>query len=224
MVEDDESIVNIIVFNLENAGFKVKALPFGAGIFHEIRNFKPDIVLLDIMLPDVDGFEILHALRQKEDTQHIPVIMVTAKDAQDHRIQGLEYGADDYVVKPFSPRELVLRIEAVLRRSSDSMSARDSQYDTINKGALKIDKARYEAFLNDRPLDLTRIEFKLLCFLAEHPSIVYTREMLLDKVWGYDYPVNSRTVDTHIRRLRMKLGPECDLIETIRGIGYRFKD
>ncbi|WP_067618204.1 winged helix-turn-helix domain-containing protein [Dissulfuribacter thermophilus] len=222
IVEDDPEIANIEQFNLDAAGFDTKAIAYGGGIFHEIRNFAPDLIILDIMLPDVDGFEIIKALKERNDTRSIPVIMVTAKDAQDDRIYGLELGADDYVVKPFSPRELVLRARAVLKRAGAGDYIENPQ-NIIEKGILRIDKAGVKVTVAQKEIELTRVEFKLLTYLAEHPSIVLTRQMLMEQVWGYNYPVNSRTVDTHIRRLRKKLGQAADYIETVRGIGYKFK-
>ena len=220
IVEDDNDIVRIQRFNFEAAGFDTRAISYGGGIFHEVRSFKPHLIVLDIMLPDVDGFEIMRSLRSRPETETIPVVMVTARDGVVDRISGLELGADDYVVKPFSPRELTLRVKAVLKRSNRKRDQGGPR--VIDAGELRIDKASYRATIKGQSLELTNVEFKLLTHLVEHPGLVFTRGMLLEQVWGYNYPVNSRTVDTHIRRLRMKLGAYAWMIKTVRSVGYKF--
>ena len=178
------------------------------------------MVILDLMLPGMDGKEVCKALKSNPNTKSIPILMLTAKAEEVDRIVGFELGADDYVTKPFSPRELVLRVKAILRRKEVPPSADK----TIQIGDLVIDTARHRMTIKNIPIQLTSTEFKLLLELATNRGRVLTREILLDKVWGYTYEGYARTVDTHIRRLREKLGPAGTYIETIRGVGYRFQE
>jgi two-component system phosphate regulon response regulator PhoB len=184
------------------------------------RKERPDLVILDLMLPGMDGKEVCKALKSNPNTKSIPILMLTAKAEEVDRIVGFELGADDYVTKPFSPRELVLRVKAILRRKEVPPSADK----TIQIGDLVIDTARHRMTIKNIPIQLTSTEFKLLLELATNRGRVLTREILLDKVWGYTYEGYARTVDTHIRRLREKLGPAGTYIETIRGVGYRFQE
>ena len=181
---------------------------------------KPSLILLDLMLPGMDGKDLCRAIKSNPLTQSIPILMLTAKAEEVDRVIGFELGADDYVTKPFSPRELILRIKAILRRQESSLEG--SKPIQIND--LLIDIGRHQVFIRKKPVQLTSTEFKLLVELASNKGRVQTRERLLDKVWGYTYEGYARTVDTHIRRLREKLGSLGDTIETLRGVGYRFRE
>ena len=184
------------------------------------RKERPDLIILDLMLPGMDGKDVCRALKSTSLTQSIPILMLTAKAEEMDRVIGFEIGADDYVTKPFSPKELVLRVKAILRRKEIPQDADK----TLQLGDLLIDMDRHQVFVQKRPVELTSTEFKLLFELASRRGRVQTRERLLDKVWGYTYEGYARTVDTHIRRLREKLGPLGDSIETLRGVGYRFRE
>lgn len=222
IVEDEPDILELVSYNLEQAGFEVIAAESGEEGLRLAEEKLPSLVALDLMLPGLDGLEVCRLLKQKARTRDIPVLMLTARAEEVDRIVGLELGADDYVVKPFSPRELVLRIKAILRRGGDRLEKGD-QKAVIQAGPLFIDPIGHRAMLNGTPLDLTATEFKLLVVLARRRGRVQTRENLLDVVWGYEYGGYSRTVDTHIRRLRAKLDFAGDMVETVRGVGYRFR-
>ena len=222
IVEDEPDILELVSYNLEQAGFEVIAAESGEEGLRLAEEKLPSLVALDLMLPGLDGLEVCRLLKQKARTRDIPVLMLTARAEEVDRIVGLELGADDYVVKPFSPRELVLRIKAILRRGGDRLEKED-QKAVIQAGPLFIDPIGHRAMLNGTPLDLTATEFKLLVVLARRRGRVQTRENLLDVVWGYEYGGYSRTVDTHIRRLRAKLDLAGDMVETVRGVGYRFR-
>jgi two-component system phosphate regulon response regulator PhoB len=191
----------------------------GASGLEMAKKEKPDLIILDLMLPEMEGKDVCRALKSNPLTQSIPILMLTAKAEEIDRIIGFELGADDYVTKPFSPRELVLRIKAILRRKE--LQGKD---EVIQIRGLLIDPVRHLVSINNRPIRLTATEFKLLFELASKRGRVLTREILLDRVWGYTYEGYARTVDTHIRRLREKLGPIGNYIETLRGIGYRFRE
>jgi len=225
IVEDDEDIARIQVFNLEAWDMEAKAIAYGGGVFHAIRQFAPDLVIIDIMLPDVEGFEIIKALRSRETTSHIPIIVITARDGESDRLKGLELGADDYMVKPFSPKEMVLRVKAVLKRTYEAHSrfGTKAQPLSIKRGPLEVDPKTFTAMLDGEPMELTRKEFDLLYYLLKNHGIVLTRERLMEDVWGYTSSVYSRTVDTHIRRLRQKMGRCASSIRTVRGLGYKFE-
>ena len=227
VVDDEESIRELVKFNLEKAGFVVDSLENGREALNLILENPPDLLVLDLMLPGLDGLDICRHLRQQEQTKLLPVIMLTARGEEIDRVVGLELGADDYLTKPFSPRELVARVKSLLRRSQTvSPAASDSALPAIVRGGLKIYPDRFEAFFNGELLELTPKEFQLLSQLATNPGKVYTREFLLEKIWGYEFIGDTRTVDVHIRHLRQKLEKDPsqpELIETIRGIGYRFK-
>jgi two-component system phosphate regulon response regulator PhoB len=192
----------------------------GASGLEQARKERPGLIILDLMLPEMDGKDVCRALKSNSLTRSIPILILTAKAEEVDRVIGLELGADDYVTKPFSPRELVLRVKAILRRKE----APDEREKTIQVGDLLIDIDRHLVSSKKRPVLLTSTEFKLLVELVTNRGRVQTRERLLDKVWGYTYEGYARTVDTHIRRLREKLGPLGNTIETIRGVGYRFKE
>jgi len=223
IVEDEPDILEMVRYNLTQAGFEVEAVENGELVQKMVQEDRPDLVILDLMLPGIDGLEVCKRLKQDADTREIPILMLTARKEEIDRIVGLELGADDYVVKPFSPRELVLRIRAILRRNVGTGKSPIDDEVMLSAGSLTIDKAAHQALLYDEPLDLTSTEFKLLITLMERRGRVQTRDDLLDTVWGYEYSGYGRTVDTHIRRLREKLGDASDLVETVRGVGYRFR-
>jgi DNA-binding response OmpR family regulator len=220
VVEDEKDIVDLIEYHLKQSGFSViKALDGPSGL-ELARKEKPSLIILDLMLPGMDGKDICRALKSNPSTQSIPILMLTAKTEEIDRLIGFELGADDYVTKPFSPRELVLRVKAILhRREVPPEGEKMIQIDDLS-----IDIDRHQVSVKKSPVRLTSTEFKLLVELASQRGRVQTREHLLDKVWGYTYEGYARTVDTHIRRLREKLGSIGDYIETIRGMGYRFRE
>ena len=223
IVEDDRALIDILKYNLNKEGYHVVTAFDGGQALDVARKNRPDIILLDVMLPVIDGFEVCRILR-KEMT--VPILMLTAKDSEIDKIVGLEIGADDYLTKPFSMRELLARIRAMLRRS-DMLESKPPKEDiSIRVGELEIDKGRRQVSVGGRVTELTKMEFDLLLFLAENKGIVFGREKLLDKVWGYDYQGETRTVDVHIRWLREKIeadpGNPSYLI-TVRGAGYKLE-
>ncbi len=220
VVEDERDIADLVSFNLTQAGFEVWRAGTGLEALEAVNRRSPDLVVLDIMLPEMDGKEVCRRLKQDDKTRHIPVLMLTALAEETDRIVGFEIGADDYLTKPFSPRELVLRVKAILRRTQEP--APDTA--PLRRGGLLIDPERHQVLADGQPIDLTATEFRLLHFLAAEAGRVQSRDRLLDRVWGYTYEGYARTVDTHVRRLRKKLGPTGDLIETVRGVGYRFRE
>jgi len=228
VVEDETDISEMIAFNLEKEGYKVFTCDNGKDALAEIKAEQPDLVLLDVMLPDVDGFEICKQLRAYPPTKKVPIIFVSAKSQETDKVVGLEIGADDYLTKPFSPRELVARIKAVFRRVPNAAArpAEKAIVETPEDGHhdIVIDKERHRVTVDGKKVELTPTEFSILSFLAEHPGFVHTREKLLNGVFGYDSAVYDRTVDAHIKSLRRKLGAAKEYIETVRGIGYRFRD
>ena len=223
VVDDEENIRELVKYNLEKAGFQVVECGDGLTAVVLAKEDRPDLILLDLMLPGLDGLEVCRTLKQNQDTKAIPIIMLSAKDEEVDKILGLELGADDYLTKPFSARELVARIKAVLRRS-----VKDPQPSgELAVGQLKLNFSRYEAFLGTEKLELTPKEYELLKLFITNVGKVYTREQLLEKVWGYEYFGDTRTVDVHIRHLRAKLAGEvtiAEAIETVRGVGYRFSE
>lgn len=218
VVDDEPDALELIAYNLKNAGLEVVTAEDGETALQLARAHLPDLILLDLMLPEVDGLEVCKILRRDAATSAIPIIMVTAKAAEMDRVLGLELGADDYVTKPFSPRELVLRVKNLLRRRQ----AAETQSDRIVVGDLVIDIPRHLVTVQGRPVDLTATEFRLLAVLAQRRGRVQTREQLLRDVWNYESTIETRTVDTHMRRLREKLGPAARFLDTVRGVGYRF--
>jgi two-component system phosphate regulon response regulator PhoB len=220
VVEDEEDIVDLIEYHLKQSGFSVITALDGPSGLERARKELPSLIILDLMLPGMDGKDICRSLKSNPLTQSIPILMLTAKAEEVDRVIGLELGADDYVTKPFSPRELVLRVKAILRRKE---AAKEGEK-VIQIGDLLIDIDRHHVSIKKSSIPLTSTEFKLLVELASNRGRVQTRERLLDKVWGYTYEGYARTVDTHIRRLREKLGPSGDYIETLRGVGYRFRE
>ncbi len=220
VVDDEQDIVDLIEHHLKQSGFSVMTALDGPSGLERARKERPSLIILDLMLPEMDGKDICRALKSNPSTQSIPVLMLTAKAEEVDRIVGFELGADDYVAKPFSPRELVLRVKAILRRKEVTQEGAK----TIQIGDLLIDIDRHDVSIKKKAVRLTSTEFKLLVELASKRGRVQTREHLLARVWGYTYEGYARTVDTHIRRLREKLGSLGDLIETIRGVGYRFRE
>ncbi len=219
IVEDEAAIADMVVFALKRAGFEAVSSPDASAAQSAIMEKVPDLILLDWMLPGLSGVEYARRLRRDELTRDIPVIMLTARGEESDRVLGLESGADDYVVKPFSTRELIARIKAVLRRSSAM-----GDEETIELGGLKLDAASHRIFANDKPIPMGPTEYRLLAFFMSHAERVYTRTQLLDNVWGGNVYVEERTVDVHIRRLRKTLEPFGfdEFIQTVRGAGYRF--
>jgi DNA-binding response OmpR family regulator len=220
VVDDEPDVIELLEFNLRGAGFEVLSAEDGAAALRKAREAAPALIILDLMLPEVDGIEVCKILRRHPGTAGIPIIMLTAKASEIDRVLGLELGADDYVTKPFSPRELVLRVKALLRRGT----ATEKQEDSIRVGELGIDIPRHLVTLQAKPVELTATEFKLLTVLAQRRGRVQSREQLLRDVWEYDNLIDTRTVDTHMRRLREKLGRAARLLDTVRGVGYRFLD
>ena len=218
IVDDEPEALELLEFNLKRAGFDVITAADGAEAIRQARSGQPALVVLDLMLPEIDGLEVCKMLRRDPATATVPIIMLTAKAAEVDRIVGLELGADDYVTKPFSPRELVLRIGKVLRRGQSP----SAQPDTLKLGDLLIDSPRHLVKWRGKRIDLTRTEFDLLVLLAQRRGRVQSREQLLRDVWEYNTFIDTRTVDTHMRRLREKLGPAAQYLDTVRGVGYRF--
>ncbi|MEI8064169.1 MAG: response regulator transcription factor [Verrucomicrobiota bacterium] len=218
IVDDEPDVVDLLVFNLQKAGFKTLTARDGNTALQKVRDELPALVILDLMMPGLDGTEVCRQLKADQKTSAIPVIMLTAKAEEVDRIVGLELGADDYITKPFSPRELALRVKSVLRRATGKAVPNE----ILKHADLVVDLAKHEATFKGKPIELTATEFKLLVMLLERRGRVQTRDALLTDVWGYEGDVDTRTVDTHVRRLREKLGKAADWIETIRGVGYRF--
>jgi len=220
IVEDEPDIVDLVVHNLQKAGYRTATARDGAAGLQKTRDLLPSLVILDLMLPQLAGTEVCKQLKADSRTAPIPIIMLTAKAEEVDRVVGLELGADDYVTKPFSPRELVLRVKSVLRRAKgEGVPA-----EILKQGDLILDRARHDVTVKGKPVELTATEFKLLGTLMERRGRVQTRDMLLSDVWEYTGDVDTRTVDTHVRRLREKLGKAADAIETVRGVGYRFAE
>jgi two-component system phosphate regulon response regulator PhoB len=218
--EDEPDVRNLVAMNLKAAGFAVQALDDGAAALQQARDSRPALIILDLMLPGMSGLDVCRVLKKDAATSAIPIIMLTAKAEEVDRIVGLELGADDYMTKPFSPRELVLRVKSVLRRAS----AASEPADELALGDIRVDRARCEVTVKGKAIEFTATEFKLLTLLIERRGRVQSRDALLNDVWGYESAIDTRTVDTHIRRLREKLGKAADCIETVRGFGYRIAD
>ena len=217
VVDDEPDLLELIQVTLENSGFEVETATQGAEVFAALNGCPPDLMRLDLMLPDVSGIEICRKVRSTQEWADLPIIMVTARSQEFERVIGFEMGADDYVVKPFSPRELVLRVRAVLRRMEVPTTAPHE----IRRGALWLDLEGHRCTVGELPVELTAKEFRLLSALITRPGRVLSRDRLLDEVWGSELNVTARTIDSHMRRLREKLGESGKLIETVRGVGYR---
>jgi DNA-binding response OmpR family regulator len=217
IVDDEREIRELLRYNLEKQGYKVIVAKDGEEGLRRIFATHPDLVLLDLLLPGLNGLEVLREVRSEPSTKDTPVLLLTARGAEMDKLLGFERGADDYITKPFSPREVLARVDAVLRRVRPSKDAAE-----LAAGPLTLDQARREARIEGTELTLTTREFELLYFLARHPGRVFSRDELLSKVWGYDYSGETRTVDVHVRRLRAKLGERADLIATVTGAGYKF--
>jgi two-component system phosphate regulon response regulator PhoB len=221
IVEDEKDLVRTLEYNLQREGYQTRSAATGQdGIKQALQDPVPDLVLLDLMLPDISGFEVCREIRSKDRTRSVPVLVLTAKSEEIDRVVGFEVGADDYVVKPFSVRELVLRIRAILRRVQ---AQEEPQTSPVTFGRLRVDTEGHQVWVDDKEVELTALEQKLLVALLSCKGRVQTRDQLLDVVWGIQADVTTRTVDTHVKRLRQKLGPAGDYIETRRGIGYRFR-
>jgi two-component system alkaline phosphatase synthesis response regulator PhoP len=216
-VEDDKSIREIEMYTLQSTGFETKGFEDGHSFFEELKEKKPDLILLDVMLPDEDGISILTNLKKNPDTSDIPVIIASAKGEEYDKIKGLDTGADDYLAKPFGMMEMISRIKAVLRRSIHAVSS------NLTSGNIEMDLNSHIVKVNGEQVDLTLKEYELLKLFISHPGIVYSREALLNKIWEVEYYGETRTVDVHIRTLRSKLKEEGNRITTVRGVGYRYE-
>jgi two-component system phosphate regulon response regulator PhoB len=219
LIEDEPDIAEVLQYNLEKEGFAVEVAQRGDSGLEAVRRDEPDLILLDLMLPGIDGLELTRLLKRDTATARLPIVMLTARGEEVDRIVGLELGADDYISKPFSPREVVLRVKAVLRRFQHE----ESEEDLRAVGGIELDISAHQLRVRGKEIPLTATEFRLLRLLMERSGRVQTRGQLLSDVWGYAEDIDSRTVDTHIRRLRRKLGPEADRIETVIGVGYRLR-
>ncbi|MCI6797148.1 MAG: response regulator [Succinatimonas sp.] len=214
-VEDDTDIREIEIYTLRSLNFEVEGFSDGTSFFAAMEKNHPDLILLDVMLPDINGVEILKRLRRDPRTKKIPVIMATARGAEYERIGALDQGADDYLTKPFSMMEMAARVKAVLRRTADSRE------ETLKIGDVSLCEDKHRVQVNGTTVELTFKEFELLALLMRHPSRVYSREMLLGKIWNLEYDGENRTVDVHIRTLRQKLGEAGSIVKTVRGLGYK---
>lgn len=222
IVDDEIHICELLQFNLEKEGFIVKTVQSGKEALNKIKNQKPSLVVLDLMMPELDGLSVVKLLKREESTSEIPIILLTAKSEEVDKVLGLEMGADDYVTKPFSIRELVARVKALLRRTNYTLEKPEEKIENcFTYNSLFVDYENYSAFIDGEKLALTLKEFELLRCLILNGNKVMTRDYLLDKIWGYEYIGETRTVDVHIRHLRIKLKGYGDLIETVRGVGYR---
>jgi len=219
IVEDERDLQRVLTYNFRQAGFDVVSATNGETALRAVKEERFDLIVLDLMLPDLAGTEICRRLKQSPQTAQIPIIMVTAKGEEVDRVVGFELGADDYVVKPFSVRELILRARAVLRRSEGPSASPDK----FEFGRLRVDRAAHRAWVEEQEIALTALEFRLLMMLYDRRGRVLSRDQLLDEVWGSHVDVTARNVDTHVKRVREKLGAAGEYIETVRGVGYRFR-
>ena len=217
IIEDESDVADLLTLNLRKAGFRTSTAADGASGLQKARDDRPDFIILDLMLPRMSGLEVCKILKSDTATSTTPILMLTARAEEIDRIVGLEFGADDYVTKPFIPREVVLRIRAIFRRG-------EKADESLKAGPISIDPARHEVRINGKRVRLTSIEFKLLQKLMQRRGRVQDRDRLLNEVWGYESVIDTRTVDTHVRRLREKLGKAGDAIETVRGFGYRLRE
>lgn len=223
IVDDEADLATTLAYNLEGQGYTTAVAATGAAALDLARGRRPDLVLLDVMLPDISGLEVCRRLRQEGDLRGVPVLMLTARGEVIDRVLGFEVGADDYMVKPFSVRELLLRVQAILRRSAAPTIGAAAEPRVLQFGSLTLDVVAHRVTVDGAEVALTALEFRLLAVLLERRGRVQTRERLLDDVWGITADITTRTVDTHVKRLREKLGEAADYIETLRGVGYRFR-
>lgn len=217
-VEDDSSIREIEIYTLQSTGFEARGFETAGDFFKALQKEKPELVILDIMLPDMEGTEVLKQLKKDVSTKDIPVILASAKGTEYDKVNGLDTGADDYLAKPFGMMEMVSRVRAVLRRTQKPKS------DVLEHNGIRIDHGKHEVTVNGKMIDLTLKEYEVLALLMSRPGIVFTRDQLLSKVWEEEYTTETRTVDVHIRTLRQKLQEEGAHIDTVRGVGYRYKE
>lgn len=220
LVEDDKNISKLIKYNLEKQGYDCSAATSGENALDTLKKQSIDLIILDLMLPGIDGLEVCRTVKNDLKTKNIPVIILTAKGEEVDRVVGLELGADDYMVKPFSPRELILRIKAILRRKAPETSSKE----ILSINEIVVDIPKHRVTVKGKEIELTQMEFKLLVTLIERQGRVQTRERLLSDVWGMDPDIDTRTIDTHVKRLRSKLGKLGNIIETVRGLGYKLED
>lgn len=220
-VEDDTSIRELVLYALKTAEFQVMGFENAASFYKRMKEQQPDLILLDIMLPDEDGVSILKKLKSRPDTENIPIIMMTAKSSEYDKVLGLDSGADDYITKPFGVMELISRVKAVIRRSDRS---KGSAGEVLKIGELVLDEQKHEVYAHGQAVSLTFKEFELLSYLMKNRGLVLSRDKILNTIWNYEYEGESRTVDVHIGSLRQKLGTCGDFIKTIRGIGYKIED
>lgn len=220
VIEDEPDLLQVLEYNLTQAGHSVIGVSQGRLGLERARAEQPQLILLDLMLPDLSGTEVCRALKERDDTRAIPVVMVTARGEEIDRVVGFELGADDYVVKPFSVRELLLRVQAILRRNKRDDAPNPA--DMVEFGLLRIDRGAHRVWVENQEIELTALEFRLLVTLYDRKNRVQTRTALLDEVWGIQADITTRTVDTHVKRLREKLEAARDYVETVRGVGYRF--
>jgi len=219
VIDDEPDILELVSLHLTKHGFKVKSFQNAENFFKFLSSQTPDLIILDLMLPDMDGFEVCKQLKSNEEFKSIPIIMLTARTTEADKVLGLELGADDYVTKPFSPRELIARVKAVLRRK-----AQDSGKKIKIGDILLIDLNKFEVFVENKKIDLTPTEFRILKILASKKGWVFTRDQILDHLWGQEKAVLDRTIDVHIKNLREKLGKAAKFIKNVRGIGYKIEE
>ena len=219
IVEDEKDIVEMIEYNLKKEGYTILSVMKGEDAVSLAKRERPDLIILDLMLPGIDGFETCKLLKSNEITEQVPIIMLTAKSQEADKVAGLELGADDYITKPFSPRELLARIKVALGRQEPFL-----KQPKVKRGIIEVDSVKHKVFVSGKEISLTHTEFKLLEFMAHRPGVVLSRDKLLDGVFGYEAAVYDRTVDAHIKSLRKKLGKARNYIETVRGAGYRFRE
>lgn len=224
IIEDDPDIAQLISYQLRNAKYMTEIASDGEKGLKAVERALPALIILDLMLPGKDGIEVCRILKSNPKTKRIPVLMVTARGEEADRITGFEMGADDYLSKPFSPRELVLRVQAIFKRIKSGAEPSKIEQPVITIDGLTVDPIRHEVVFNGTVVPLTMLEFRLLYYLMERKGLVANRDVLLDQVWGYDPALTTRTVDTHVKRLRQKLGKAGEPLETIRGLGYRWRE
>jgi len=217
VVDDEVDVTDLLCYNLRQRGFLSQSVNDPRQVLDTVRTFKPDLIVLDVMMPDLSGIQVCRLIRQERSLKAIPIIFLSAKTEEGDRIEGFESGADDYVCKPFSPKELMLRVSAILKRGVEG----DESSGVLKVNGINLDVEHHQVHVKERPVELTATEFRLLRLLMQERGKVQTRETLLQKVWNYENEMETRTVDTHMRRLREKLGDEGSWLETVRGVGYR---